>query len=384
MKSKLQLLCMCLLVFLVSCTNEIEKPIASDDFQESGFTELDLTKSLSDFVQLKSDLIKSNKIRLITPTFERNLIDVTKDDGIVSDESICLKTSNDSISIMIGDACITIISHVTSTEYYLLHESEEFIQDYSRSLLTQTKKEDGVITRQASKNCIVLTGLNSQTNSSDVLTGDDKPLTPADESVLTKGVWPDRWRDVVRIWLIRHSGFAVMQHEVNWQQQHAVTMMRSVNPQVKIEFYTRFSNFRAGYNAYETLDRFKEWLNIHKNRGHEWSGSVGKDIFVLISHTGYGNISGLAYLNVYEKRRQLNPSAIAVSAVNPITSDMTLGHEIGHLLGARHTDYTWWERWPLGGGIWKRDIMTTGDHIIMRSPECRDPNNVRTVRESLR
>lgn len=378
-----------LLMLLFSCTNEVEKPEVSEDMSEPGYTLLDLTNSISDFAQLKSSLMRTSQIKIITPSYERNLINVAKDDAIVSDESVYLKTSNDSISIMLSDDCITIISQIAPSgpEYYLLHESDKFIQDYAKELSLQTKSDDGIVTKQTSSNIILLTGLKSKDNMEDIISDDinflEQPDIVAENPNQTKSVWPDRWLDVVRIWLIRNRGFGAMQHEVNWQQQHAITMMRSVNRQVKIEFYTRYSNFSANNDAYETHARFKAWLDYNRYTNYEWAGSVDKDIFVLISHGIYNNnIAGVAHVNAYKKSRRFNPMAVAISSVNPITSNMTLAHEIGHLLGAEHTDYKWWERWSVGG-IWKRDVMGPGDSFIIRSAECREPNNVRRVRSSL-
>lgn len=387
MKIKLQLFCVSMLAYwCLSCSNDVEMFGSFENTSQSRSIVLDFTKSVSDFDKLKSELMKSTKLKLITPSFERILSNVIKDENIVSDESVFFKTSNDSISIMLTKEYITVISKITpEPEYYLLHASDQYIEEYARSLSTQTKSVNSLIAKQISGNGFMMRGLRSNEDIEDMVFDESNSIVEAAKPTLTKGEWPDRSLDVVRIWLIRHSGFSSMQHEVGWQQQHVITMMKSVNWHVKVEFYTRHSDFHVTNNGYETLNRFKDWLGANIKKGHEWSGSVGKDIFVLISHGGYDNISGRAFVDVYKKSRKYNPMAIGISAINPITADMTLAHEIGHILGAVHTDYAWWEpwkAWPLFG-IWKRDVMSSGDNFIIRSAECKDPNNVRKVRQSL-
>ena len=66
--------------------------------------------------------------------------------------------------------------------------------------------------------------------------------------------------------------------------------------------------------------------------------------------------------------------------MNPITAPKTLAHELGHILGAVHTDYTWWEGWWIFQ-IPQYDVMSYRE---FRRNLIRDPNNVRIVRNNLK
>ena len=157
-------------------------------------------------------------------------------------------------------------------------------------------------------------------------------------------------------------------------------MIHDLNPNVKVEFYTRYSNFTASSDAQKTLDDFRKWVRGSSTKGYDWSDRIGKDIFVVVSYGGYNGIAGKGALNTYKLDRESNPQAFGLSAMNPLTALKTLAHEVGHILGANHTDYTWWEGWWIFQ-FPQYDIMS---YKVVRRNLIREPNNVRVVRNNLK
>ena len=384
-----------------SCTNEEFVTIPSTLPQaETTDLVLNVSESVENFESLLSKLRSAKTIKLVTPDFTRIVKNSGFDNHFQVEGGERLLLSNDSISMILTDKYISLTSDLITeqnyknptTQYYLVHESKEYIAEYNKILtngvsqLVKTRGLSGDSPKVVlhSDNAV---SINQAQYSPEAII--KQPQMKNEASFSDLKIMPhtrsssigDRPKDVLRIWLIRHSGYSEFQHEITWQQDDVRAMIHDLNPNVKVEFYTRYSDFIASPDAYETIENFKKWVKSGKTKGYDWSGGIEKDIFFVVSYGGYNdNIAGLGALDTYKLDRTLNPRAFGLSAMNPITALKTLAHEVGHILGARHTDYTWWEGWWIFQFL-QYDVMS---YNTFRRNLIRDPENVNVVRNNLK
>ena len=388
------------IVIVSSCSNEEfvtttpnAPPMKAPDFI------LNVNEPIENFGDFTSKLRSAKTIKLVTPDFIRIVKNDGTDNSFQAEGSERLLLSNDSISMILTDKYITLTSSLVTeqnhenptTQYYLVHESKEYIAEYNKVVnngvnkLIKTRGLNGNSPEASLHSDNVISISQGQHLPETILA---PPTMKSEHSIPDFKALPetrsarfrDRPKDVLRIWLIRHEGYNGFQHEITWQQDNVRTMIKDINPYVKVEFYTRYSNFIASWDIYETLDNFGKWVNGSKDKGYDWSSGVGKDIFILVSYGGYNSFGGLAYVDVYKLDRTLNKNAFGVSGINPLTCDKTLSHELGHILGAHHTDYTWWEGWWIFQ-FPQYDVMS---YNPVRRTLIRDPKNVRIVQNNLK
>lgn len=384
-----------------SCTNEefVTTPSTLPQAETTDLV-LNVNESVENFESLLSKLRSAKTIKLVTPDFTRIVKNSGFDNHFQAEGSERLLLSNDSISMILTDKYISLTSDLITeqnyknptTQYYLVHESKEYIAEYNKILtngvnqLVKTRglSEDSPKVVLHSDNAV---SINQAQHSPETIL--KQPQMKSEASFSDLKAMPhtrssrigDRPKDVLRIWLIRHSGYSGFQHEITWQQDDVRAMIHDLNPNVKVEFYTRYSDFTVSSDAYETIDNFKKWVKNSKTKGYDWSGGIEKDIFIVVSYGGYNdNIGGLGALNTYKLDRTLNPQAFGLSAMNPITALKVLAHEVGHILGAKHTDYTWWEGWWIFQ-FPQYDVMSYRE---FRRNLIRDPKNVNVVRNNLK
>ena len=172
-----------------------------------------------------------------------------------------------------------------------------------------------------------------------------------------------------------------MQHEIDWQINDVKLMIRDLNKYVKVEIHTRNTDFRARNDAYVTFYAFQDYVQENADKGWQWSPRVRKDIFILVSYGGYnGAVGGLGNLNVYNIAREYNMYAYGLAGTNPITCSKVVAHELGHILGAEHNNYCWWDGW----WIFKFRYYDVMSYKLGRAPFIRDPKNRRIVQDNLR
>ena len=180
--------------------------------------------------------------------------------------------------------------------------------------------------------------------------------------------------------MLRHSGYKAFQYEIDWQVNDVKLMIRDLNRSVRVEVHTRHTDFWASNDGFDTLYRFQKYVRDNADKGWQWSPSVGKDIFILVSYSGYGGVvAGLDKLDVYKIRRQQNPEAFGLSGINPITCVKTLAHELGHILGAGYSNHSWWDGW----WIFKFKYYDIMSYNIFRAPFIRDPEYRTHVQQNL-
>lgn len=388
--------------FLVSsCTNEefVTTPSELSPVETTDLV-LNVNKPVENFEDLLSKLRSAKTIKLVTPDFTRIVKNSGFDNRFQAEGGERLLLSNDSISMILTDKYISLTSDLITeqnyenptTQYYLVHESKEYIAEYNKILtsgvnqLVKTRglSEDAPKVVLHSDNAV---SINQARHSPETIL--KQPQMKSEASFSDLKTIPEtrssrigsRAKNVLRIWLIRHSGYSGFQHEITWQQEDTRAMIHDLNPNVKVEFYTRYSDFTASSDAYKTINDFREWVRGSKTKGYDWSCGIEKDIFIVVSYGSYNNsIAGLGSLDTYKLNRTSNPQAFGLSAMNPLTALKTLAHEVGHILGARHTDYTWWEGWWIFQ-FPQYDIMS---YNPFRRNLIRDPENVNITRNNLK
>lgn len=398
---------LCVTLLFAACSNEELLSEHAPPTPSTGEPDvvLNVNEPIEDFDALLSGIRSAKVIQLVTPEFTRTLASSGVSDSFEAEDSELLKLSNDSLSISLAADYITITSDLIteknaeepSTQYYLVHKSKQYVAEYQQVLTRQLTKlaqtrslnvdvpEVEKYSDQAisiSKGLFLEKGLGyDEPNIDDTPTLRWNGPDAASTRSATRAYIPPRGKNVVRIWLIRHRGYKGFQHEIGWQQQDTEKMIRDLSNSVKVEFYTRNSDFNADWNAYNTYNSFRTYVKSHKNSGFDWSPGIDKDIFILVSYGGYNdNIAGLGALNTYSIRSNYNPNAFGVAAMNPITALKTLAHEVGHILGAEHTDYTWWDGW----WIFKFPYYDVMSYRTVRTPFIREPNNRRVAQQNLR
>lgn len=358
----------------------------SDVELEESVSKLDLTDPNVSFEQVKESLLLAASIKLKFSEYERVLREIRVNKNIVLDDGVILECENDSISFAVTESYVSIVSRINSNgeDKILIHRDKEYARTYYKNMVLATTRSlnDSTNIRVSLYSNGVLSirgGWNQQKKH--VVRSTVNPNLgqgiEAESHTTRSTSWSPRKSDAIRIWLIRHKGYGAS-HEITWQQQNVQKMIHKINPKAKIEFYTRGSDFHSGWDLQNILSRFAEWLNTGKQRGYDWSSSVGKDIFMLISHGYYDISSSQAYQSSYSIKRENNPNAIGVAAINPLTADKALAHEIGHILGAKDTNYAWREGWWIFK-IWINDVMS---HKWPRSAWTLDPSNMAAIRES--
>lgn len=407
-----------------SCTNE-ELVVTPSIIPQAETPDviLNVNESIDDFDSFILKLRSARTIKLVTSDFTRVVANNGVDSYFQADGSERLLLSNDSVAMILTDNYIALTSNLVTeqncknptSQHYLIHKSKEYISEYNKFLVEEVNQlvktrglnGDSPTVALHSDHAISLNQVQaplgtmqgqsaccSPTRTPDIASSSGTilkcPQMKSEFSFSDSKAIPEtrgikigkRAKDVLRIWLIRHKGYRGFQHEITWQQNDVRAMIKDLNPKVKVEFYTRNSDFIASSNAYETLKNFQGYVKGCKTKCYDWSGGVGKDVFILVSYGSYSpSIAGLGILDTYKLNREENPYAFGISAISPIIAPKTLAHELGHIIGAEHTSYTWWEGWSIFK-FPQYDIMST-DKPFRRSL-IRDPKNVKVVRNNLK
>ena len=402
MNSKKIFTSLCLAALLAACSNE--EPLIEQSPPVSGLGEpdvvLNVSETVDNFDELVAGLRTAKVIRIVTPDFTRVVGSEGVSEFLTSSDSEFLELSNDSLRMSLTNEYLTLSSDLIteknakapSTQYYLVHKSKEYIDEYQKILKAQQTQiaatrsgtdEVPEIEKYSGNAISVVNGQFVKEAEAVEPATSVSPVLEWNETmeVATRSMNSYRPKDVLRIWLLRHNGFKAMQHEIDWQINDVKLMIRDLNRYVKVEIHTRNTDFRARNDAYVTFYAFQDYVQENADKGWQWSPRVRKDIFILVSYGGYnGAVGGLGNLNVYNIAREYNMYAYGLAGTNPITCSKVVAHELGHILGAEHNNYCWWDGW----WIFKFRYYDVMSYKLGRAPFIRDPKNRRIVQDNLR
>lgn len=294
---------LCLVALLAACSNEallIERSPPVSGLGEPDVV-LNVSETVDNFDELVAGLRTAKVIQIVTPDFTRVVGSEGVSEFLTSSDCEFLELSNDSLRMSLTNEYLTLSSDLIteknakapSTQYYLVHKSKEYIDEYQKILKAQQTQI--AATRSGTDEVPEIEKYSG--NAISVVNGqfvkDAEAVEPATSvspvlewneamEAATRSMNSYRPKDVLRIWLLRHNGFKAMQHEIDWQINDVKLMIRDLNKYVKVEIHTRNTDFRARNDAYVTFYAFQDYVQENADKGWQWSPRVRKDIFILL------------------------------------------------------------------------------------------------------
>ena len=136
-------------VLVSSCTNEqFTDPPSMVSQAETPDIVLNVNEAVEDFDSFVSKLRSAGTIKLVTPDFTRIVKNNGADSCFLAEGSERLLLSNDSISMILTDQYIVFTSDLiteqnykaTTTQYYLVHKSKEYVAEYNKILTSEVNQ----------------------------------------------------------------------------------------------------------------------------------------------------------------------------------------------------------------------------------------------------
>lgn len=369
MKKTLTLLCAAAMV--AACTkrtvvqDDLQPPVTKatvidlNDFSYNGVLSLlNETKSLSNITFVDGDISKS-----VAELSVVNNVDA------LENQLLMLESAKDSVSVLITPDLITINTYQNGQEIayvsYGNPQAQTAVADYYSQVVGQTKANgESLLTKSVSNQSLKM----NLTRSQELLRNVENLPEPsyAFDDLQTKGWWSNLWNNIVEvfkpkpapvptadapvlnIYMLKEKGSNNLPHEIKWQQEDAVKVIRGVQPNLKFNFIVESCSFKSPKttDGWDACVKFEEWICKTK----PYSARMGYDIFFLIRWGGWGILPGVSFTDVYDVNTPgKNIYTAGISSTNA-WNEGTFAHELSHILGAQDI-YNTSEKWKYTGDV---------------------------------
>lgn len=326
------------------------------------------------------------------------LIRIMEEDGNITTR-LYLGNVTDSVEVTLSEQLVSIRMTVEGQELGYVSYADNAV-----TAAAETALDEGIVkTRAAGQNILTRSAsrasfkvdITAAAKSMEPVTCTEPPVSTQGEdegepapAVATRGAFP--WDDIfnglktgnwtywprnniVTLFFIRDEADLPWEHELNWQINDVIASLKNVRWDLQFRIERASIGYRRQGNSSEALSNFREYCQRPDFRYHS---SASHDIFFLVSHWGYGDVLGRAYLGAYQQKRYENTNAYGIACTTCFWPK-TLAHEVGHTMGAWHVEnHPWYLFWM------KEDVMIVSNNWNLGTNHI-DADNRDRVRDAL-